>query len=111
MTGLQATGSQSGIALTWTASNATGLTGYNVYRSTTAGGTYTKLNSTPVTPASYNDTTAPAGATSYYQVTAVNATGESERSATANAARPAAPAVPGQVTGLQATGSAERASR
>ena len=103
VTGLQATGSQSGIALTWTASTAAGLTGYNVYRSTTAGGTYTKLNSTPVTTGSYNDTTAPAGATSYYQVTAVNATGESVRSATANAARPV-PA-PAQVTGLQATGS------
>ena len=79
VTGLQATGSQTGIALTWTASNATGLTGYNVYRSTTATGTYTKLTTNPVTPASYNDTTAPAGATSYYQVTAVNATGESVR--------------------------------
>ena len=67
-----------------------GLTGYNVYRATSATGTYTKLTSTPVTTASYNDTSAPAGATSYYQVTAVNATGESVRSATANAARPAA---------------------
>ncbi len=36
VTGLAATGSQTGIALTWTASDATGLTGYNVYRSTTA---------------------------------------------------------------------------
>src|SRR4029079_7511757 len=103
VTGLQATGSQSGIALTWTASNAPGLTGYNVYRSSTAGGTYTKLTSSPVTTASYNDTAAPAGATSYYQVTAVNATGESIRSASANATRPV-PA-PTQVTGLQATGS------
>ncbi len=90
VTGLQATGSQSGIGLAWTASNATGLTGYNVYRSATAGGTYTKLTTNPVTTASYNDTTAPAGATSYYQVTAVNTAGESARSATANAARPAA---------------------
>ncbi len=103
VTGLQATGSQSGIALIWNASSATGLTGYNVYRSATAGGTYTKLNSTPVTPASYDDTTAPAGATSYYQVTAVNTTGESIRSVSANATRPV-PA-PAQVTGLQATGS------
>jgi fibronectin type 3 domain-containing protein len=105
VTGLQATGSPSGIALAWTASNAAGLTGYHVYRATTATGTYTKLTTTPVTTASYADTTAPAGATSYYQVTAVNATGESVRSATANAARTEAPAAPGQVTGLQATGS------
>ena len=56
-----------------------------------------------MTPASYDDTTAPAGATSYYQVTAVNATGESMRSASVNATRPV-PA-PAQVTGLQATGS------
>ena len=103
VSGLTATASQAGIALSWTASSATGLTGYNVYRSSSAGGTFTKLNSAVVTSASYADEAAPAGATSYYQVTAVNAAGESARSATASAARPLA--VPGQVSGLTATGS------
>ncbi|WP_036196277.1 malectin domain-containing carbohydrate-binding protein [Nocardioides aequoreus] len=103
VTGLQATGSQSGIALGWTASNAAGLTGYHVYRATTAGGTYTRLTTSPVATASYDDATAPAGAASFYQVTAVNAAGEGPRSATASATRPAA--LPAAVTGLQATGS------
>ncbi len=103
VTGVSATGSQSGIAVSWTASAAQNLTGYHVYRSATANGTYTKLNGAALTGTSYDDPTAPAGATSYYQVTAVNPGGESVRSATADATRPVAP--PAQLTGVTATGS------
>jgi hypothetical protein len=46
--------------------------GYYIYRSTTATGTYTLLNST-VTPAiTYTDTTAPTTGTSYYKVEALD---------------------------------------
>ena len=92
VTGVQATGSQSGIALTWTASTAPpDLAGYHVYRSTTADGTYTKLT-THAGHQRRRTTTPPhpAGATSYYQVTAVTRDRRvGARSATANAARPA----------------------
>ncbi|MTD16945.1 choice-of-anchor D domain-containing protein [Nakamurella sp. YIM 132087] len=105
VTGVTATGSATGIALAWTASTATDLAGYNVYRASSATGTYTKVNTALLTGTSFSDTAAPQGVASYYQITAVDQTGnESARSATANATRPdtTAPAV---VAGVTATGS------
>jgi fibronectin type 3 domain-containing protein len=88
VTGLTATGSATAVALSWSASTAADLTGYNVYRASSATGSYSKLNSAPVTGRSYSDTTIAAGGTGYYQVTAVDNSGnESARSATAGAAR------------------------
>ena len=46
--------------------------GFNVYRSTTTGGPYSKLNSTPVTSTSYSDATVVTGSTYYYVVNAVD---------------------------------------
>ena len=81
-TGLTATATASGISLDW--ADQSGVTGYNVYRSDAAAGTYTKLTGTPVTASAYDDTSAPVG-TSYYRVTAVNAAGESAQSDPASA--------------------------
>ncbi len=90
VTGVTATGVSTGINLGWTAGTEPDLAGYNVYRSATATGTYTKANAALVTGTTYAHTAAPAGAVSYYQVTAVDLAGnESARSATANATRPA----------------------
>lgn len=86
--GVAASGSPAGVALTWTAATAPTATGYHVYSSTSATGSYARLTTAPITAPRYDDTTAPAGATSYYQVTAVNATGESPRSASVSALRP-----------------------
>jgi len=58
--------------LTWTASTSANIAGYNVYRSTTAGGPYTKINSSVVTGTTYTDITTQAGVTYYYVVTAVD---------------------------------------
>ena len=44
------------------------VVGYNIYRSTSSGGPYTKLNDTPVTSTSYSDSTLSAGSTYYYTV-------------------------------------------
>ena len=76
----------------WTARRPADLAGYNVYRSATATGTFTRLNAALVSGhQSYADTSAPVGV-SYYQVTAVDLTGnESVRSATVTATRPAPP--------------------
>ena len=56
-----------------------GATGYNVKRSTVSGGPYTTLAGN-VGNTSYIDTTAVAGTTYYYVVSAVNDTGESGNS-------------------------------
>ncbi len=58
-------------ALSWTASTATGVAGYNVYRATAAGGPYAKVNATPVVGTSYDDTSATLGADYWYRVRAV----------------------------------------
>jgi len=57
-------------SLTWTASTSV-VVGYNVYRSTVSGGSYSKLTSSLTSGTSYSDTTVQAGLTYYYVVTAV----------------------------------------
>lgn len=57
--------------LTWNASKDV-VVGYNVYRGTTTGGPYAKINPVLNAPTSYTDATVAAGATYYYVVTAVD---------------------------------------
>jgi len=63
------------VALSWNASTSSGVTGYNAYRSPTAGGPYTKLNSSPIPSTSYADQTVQGGYMYYYVTTAVNSQG------------------------------------
>ena len=86
VTGLAATAAAAPV-LSWTASTYSPV-GYNVYRSATAGGTYTKLTATPITATTYTDTTAPATGTVYYEVTAVDTSTSVESAAATVAARP-----------------------
>ena len=65
---------QHNVALNWTASTSSGVTGYDVYRSTN-GGSYTQIGSAPGT--TYTDSTVSAGQTYNYQVTAVTSSGQS----------------------------------
>jgi fibronectin type 3 domain-containing protein len=83
-------GSQTGIDLNWDDNTTdSDLVGYNVYRSSSAGGTFTKLNGSPLVGSAYFDSTATAGQTSFYRVFAVDAVGqESEVPATGSALRP-----------------------
>ena len=90
-TKLSATGGNASVALSWTAS--TGAATYNVYRSTTTGGETVLV--TGVTATTYTDTTAANGTTYYYEVTAVNASGESAKSNEASATPMAPPAATG----------------
>jgi hypothetical protein len=84
--GLTATASDSGNSLDWADNAESDLAGYNVYRAASAGGPFTKLNAVALTRSDYDDTLAPTG-TSFYQVTAVDASGnESTPSAMASAA-------------------------
>jgi hypothetical protein len=64
------------VMLKWTASPSAGVTGYNVYRSTTAGSGYTKIDSSPVSALTYTDATVVNGVTYYYVTTSVNASGD-----------------------------------
>jgi hypothetical protein len=65
---------QHSVALSWTASTST-VTGYNVYRGTTSGGPYTKINSSLITTLAYTDTTVQSGTTYFYVATSVDSSG------------------------------------
>ena len=90
LSGTGAASTTHSVALAWAASVSSGVTGYNVYRGTTAG-TYTKINSAQVASTSYTDGTVQSGQniTYYYVVTAVNSAGtESTNSSPATAVVP-----------------------
>ena len=51
------------------------MSGYNIYRSTVNGSSYTKVNSLLVTGLSFSDANVQSGGTYYYVTTAVDAAG------------------------------------
>ena len=64
------------VMLNWTASPSSGVTGYNVYRSTASGTGYTKINSARVGGLTYTDATVIDGVTYYYATTSVDSSGD-----------------------------------
>ena len=60
------------VYLSWNPSGSQGITGYNVYRSLTTGGPYTKINVGLVVNTNYADLAVQDGQTYYYVATAVN---------------------------------------
>jgi Putative Ig domain len=62
--------------LSWTASTSSDIVGYNVYRSTVSGGSYGKVNSSPVAGLTYTDSSVVAGQTYYYVTTSVDSSGD-----------------------------------
>lgn len=60
----------------WDLDPGPNLAGYNVYRSTSNGGPFTKLNASLLTTLGYCDLTVSDGQTYFYQVTAVNASSQ-----------------------------------
>ena len=63
------------VSLNWTASTSSNIVGYNIYRSSTSGGPYTKINAIVVAGLNYIDSSVVAGQTYYYVATAVDNTG------------------------------------
>jgi hypothetical protein len=62
------------VQLTWQASTST-VVGYNIYRGTTDGGPYGRINSALVTPLNYTDFSVASSTIYYYVTTAVDPTG------------------------------------
>jgi Putative Ig domain len=60
------------VDLSWNPSAAV-VVGYNIYRGTTSGGPYTKLNSSVVPGITHTDSTVQSGVTYFYVATAVDA--------------------------------------
>ena len=73
------------VDLSWNASTSKNVIGYNVYRGTTSGGPYTKINSVLDASTVYTDTSVDDGDTYYYVTTAVNS--ENEESVYSNEAQ------------------------
>jgi hypothetical protein len=75
--------------LSWTASTTGNVVGYNVYRSTTSGSQFQKINSVLVAATTFVDTSLASGQTYFWVVTAVDGSGrESNFSAQAFATIP-----------------------
>jgi len=99
-TGLQVTSTgANSVSLSWTASTGS-PTSYNIKRATTSGGTYTTVGTTTAPTVTFTDTVT-GGTTYYYEVSAVNAGGESANSSFVSATPTLG--VPGAPTGLAAT--------
>ncbi|HET8925075.1 MAG TPA: choice-of-anchor D domain-containing protein [Candidatus Acidoferrum sp.] len=75
LTGTGVTPVQHSVALTWNASTSSNVTGYNVYRTTTSGTGYVKINSSLIGVLSYTDSTVQNGTTYFYVTTAVDSSG------------------------------------
>jgi hypothetical protein len=85
-TGLAATPYSANVSLSWDANSEIDLAGYNVYRGTTTGGPYSKINSSLVIGAAYVDGGLTNGTPYYYVVRAVDtSTNESGMSNEASA--------------------------
>jgi hypothetical protein len=76
LTGTGAVATQHSVDLTWEASVASSVVGYNVYRGSDSGGPYTMINSTLEASTAYTDNDVALSQTYYYVTTAVTGSGE-----------------------------------
>jgi Abnormal spindle-like microcephaly-assoc'd, ASPM-SPD-2-Hydin len=75
------------VALSWTASSSSNITGYNIYRGPAASGPFTQINPSLVAGTAYTDNSVVDGQTYYYAATAVDS--DSQESAKSTPAGPA----------------------
>jgi fibronectin type 3 domain-containing protein len=79
--GTGVSGTAHSVALSWGASSSSGIVGYYLYRSTTAGSGFARLQASPLTGLKYMDGSVQSGKTYYYEVKAVNSAGVESASA------------------------------
>ncbi len=89
-TGFSAAAYNGSVQLDWSDNSESDLAGYNVYRSTTSGGSRTQLNGSPVTNSHFTDATAANGTRYYYVVAAENSSGDESPVSSQVSARPLA---------------------
>lgn len=78
---LSGTGTVTGYSVNLSWNSSSDVAGYNVYRSTSANGTYSKINSSLDANTAYTDSTVISSQTYYYEATSVSSSGqESARS-------------------------------
>ena len=77
-----------GLRLDWSDNTEPDRAGYDVYRSSSAAGPFTKLNPALLTTSAFLDTTAQPGAIAYYEVRALDTNTNASAPATTNATRP-----------------------
>ncbi len=94
-TGLAATPGNRSVALAWDANSESDLAGYNVYRSATAGGTYTRINASLVSGTSYPDAGLANGTAVFYKVSAVDSSSNEGPLSSVASATPRYPAPSG----------------
>ncbi len=105
--GLVASGGNGSVALSWSTPNSDGgspITGYDVYRGTSAGGESATPVAANVATTGLTDTGVVNGTTYFYRVAAVNAAGVSAESGEASATPKPAATVPSAPQGLTGAG-------
>jgi hypothetical protein len=86
---LSGTGVPLAVDLSWDAPSDPAISGFNIYRATGSSSSFSRLNTSVTSPASYMDATVQAGITYQYYVTTVDSTGaESVPSNTATVVTP-----------------------
>jgi len=75
-TGLVISSGDRSVILHWDPNTDPNLAGYNVYRSSSSGGSFVKKNSSVLTTLGFCDLTVINGVTNYYQITAVSTTAQ-----------------------------------
>jgi len=101
-TGLVATAGDGTVSLDWNSNSEGDLDGYNVYRSTTQGSGYSKINGSLLGSSDYTDNSATNGTTYYYVVTAQDISLNESGYSNEDYATPADMTAPSAPTGLAA---------
>ena len=108
--GVKAASTGGAVTISWTGNTANDITGYNVYRALASDGVFSKITAVPVSGKTFTDTTAVAGTSyTYYVTAAAYQGGESAPSAQVSATGVSA-TVPSAASGLTATAAAATAS-
>jgi len=97
-TGLTASTGDTTVTLSWSAVDVADMSGYNIYRSTSSGTDFSKINSSTITSLTYADSGLTNGTTYYYKIasldTSGNESGYCDEISAIPAVPPAAPAPP-----------------